>query len=69
MSGQADRTAKEEGCSEVLAALDLGSNSFHLIIARVCGTEVRVLDRERLPRRPWSLSMRLLRSDPGGFHR
>jgi exopolyphosphatase/guanosine-5'-triphosphate,3'-diphosphate pyrophosphatase len=47
MSGQADRTAKEEGCSEVLAALDLGSNSFHLIIARVYGAEVRVLERER----------------------
>jgi exopolyphosphatase/guanosine-5'-triphosphate,3'-diphosphate pyrophosphatase len=47
MSAKAKRTTKEEGCSEVLAALDLGSNSFHLLVARVCGTEVRVLDRER----------------------
>ncbi|MFZ5723596.1 MAG: exopolyphosphatase [Pseudomonadota bacterium] len=28
-----------------IAAIDLGSNSFHLVIARLDGTEIRVLDR------------------------
>ncbi len=32
-----------------LAAIDLGSNSFHLVIARVRGEEVRMLDRVREP--------------------
>ena len=42
MSGSAN------GNSHV-AAVDLGSNSFHLIIARVLGDQVTVLDRLREP--------------------
>ena len=37
--------ATESG--ETIAALDLGSNSFHLIVARLHGGEVRVVDRLR----------------------
>src|SRR5262245_51306111 len=32
-----------------VAAVDLGSNSFHLLIARVLGDQVAVLDRLREP--------------------
>src|SRR5487761_39639 len=31
----------------LVAAVDLGSNSFHLIVAELQGTEVRVIDRLR----------------------
>jgi exopolyphosphatase/guanosine-5'-triphosphate,3'-diphosphate pyrophosphatase len=35
------------GSPEMLAAVDLGSNSFHLVIARVIRGDVRILDRLR----------------------
>jgi exopolyphosphatase/guanosine-5'-triphosphate,3'-diphosphate pyrophosphatase len=33
----------------IIAAVDLGSNSFHMVIARVAGMEPRVIDRLRVP--------------------
>jgi len=45
--------AHERGTEEVqgrqVAAVDLGSNSFHMVIARVRGEEVRPIDRVREP--------------------
>ena len=38
---------KKKQASHVLAAVDLGSNSFHLMIARVTGRRIVVLDRMR----------------------
>ncbi|HSC48428.1 MAG TPA: exopolyphosphatase, partial [Gammaproteobacteria bacterium] len=38
---------KKSAATRVLAAVDLGSNSFHLIIARVSGRRILVLDRMR----------------------
>ena len=37
----------EEGLPELVAAVDLGSNSFHMKIARVVGGELQVVDRMR----------------------
>ena len=37
----------EETDARQLAAIDLGSNSFHLAIARVRGDEIAMLDRVR----------------------
>ena len=33
--------------SDVVAAIDLGSNSFHMIVARIADDQVQVLDRIR----------------------
>jgi exopolyphosphatase/guanosine-5'-triphosphate,3'-diphosphate pyrophosphatase len=33
--------------SDTLAAVDLGSNSFHLVVAAVVGDDLRILDRRR----------------------
>jgi len=41
------RPGGRDGDRRQLAAVDLGSNSFHLVIARVHGDEVALLDRER----------------------
>ena len=41
------RSRSETSQSEIVAAVDLGSNSFHLLIARVHGEDVAMLDRER----------------------
>jgi exopolyphosphatase/guanosine-5'-triphosphate,3'-diphosphate pyrophosphatase len=37
--------AAETGLPETLAAIDLGSNSFHMIVARTGGGDVQVIDR------------------------
>ncbi|HEX7732609.1 MAG TPA: exopolyphosphatase, partial [Rhodanobacter sp.] len=42
---QADQTPIRDG--ELLAAVDMGSNSFHLIVARMEHGEPRVIDRLR----------------------
>lgn len=42
-----DSDTRPDGDRSQLAAVDLGSNSFHLVIARVHGEEVALLDRER----------------------
>jgi exopolyphosphatase/guanosine-5'-triphosphate,3'-diphosphate pyrophosphatase len=41
--------AEQDDRSAEVAAVDLGSNSFHLIVAREQGTELQVLDRLREP--------------------
>jgi len=46
--GQIDEPRSEDGAAPV-AALDLGSNSFHLIIARVIGGQLGVVDKLRDP--------------------
>ena len=33
--------------SDVVAAIDLGSNSFHMIVARIANDQVQMLDRLR----------------------
>jgi len=38
---------KKSSAPQVLGAVDLGSNSFHLIVARVSGRRIVVLDRMR----------------------
>ncbi|HEV2212692.1 MAG TPA: exopolyphosphatase, partial [Gammaproteobacteria bacterium] len=38
---------KKKISSHILAAVDLGSNSFHLIVARVSGRRILVLDSMR----------------------
>ena len=35
--------------SSLLAAIDLGSNSFHMVIARYVGHDLHILDRLREP--------------------
>ncbi len=40
-------TSPAQNTSEIVAAVDLGSNSFHLIVARLHNGEVRVVDRLR----------------------
>jgi exopolyphosphatase / guanosine-5'-triphosphate,3'-diphosphate pyrophosphatase len=42
------RPAAEPGSADI-AAVDLGSNSFHMLVARVAGNEVQVIDRLREP--------------------
>jgi exopolyphosphatase / guanosine-5'-triphosphate,3'-diphosphate pyrophosphatase len=42
------RPAAEPGSADI-AAVDLGSNSFHMLVARVVGNEVQVIDRLREP--------------------
>jgi exopolyphosphatase/guanosine-5'-triphosphate,3'-diphosphate pyrophosphatase len=37
----------QRAASDTLAAVDLGSNSFHLVVAAVVGDELRILDRRR----------------------
>ena len=37
----------EDGLPELVAAVDLGSNSFHMKVARVVGGELQVVDRMR----------------------
>ena len=34
---------------DTIAAVDLGSNSFHLMVGRVVGEQVQVIDRLREP--------------------
>jgi len=46
--GKIDEARSEDGTAPV-AALDLGSNSFHLIIARVIGGQLGVVDKLRDP--------------------
>ena len=41
----ASATPIQEG--DLIAAVDLGSNSFHLVVARFTGGELRVIDRLR----------------------
>lgn len=38
---------EDEDLPDVVAAVDLGSNSFHMVIARVVGPDLRMLDRMR----------------------
>lgn len=38
---------QDEQATDVVAAVDLGSNSFHMVIARVVGPDLRILDRLR----------------------
>lgn len=38
---------EDEDLPDVVAAVDLGSNSFHMVIARVVGPDLRILDRMR----------------------
>ncbi len=42
------RPAAEPGSADI-AAVDLGSNSFHMLVARVVGNDVQVIDRLREP--------------------
>jgi exopolyphosphatase/guanosine-5'-triphosphate,3'-diphosphate pyrophosphatase len=39
--------AEDDDPPDVVAAVDLGSNSFHMVIARVVGPDLRILDRMR----------------------
>ena len=45
----ADGPASEIRDGELLAAVDLGSNSFHLVVARYEHGELRVIDRRTIP--------------------
>ena len=40
-------SSSDEQEPEVVAAVDLGSNSFHMVIARVVGPDLRIVDRLR----------------------
>ena len=44
-SPQVDAIAAESGAPSTVAAVDLGSNSFHLIVARFSGSRLMVVDR------------------------
>ncbi|MBS0212181.1 MAG: exopolyphosphatase [Proteobacteria bacterium] len=44
---QADATSRADGNDALLAALDLGSNSFHMVVARRVLGQLRVVDRLR----------------------
>jgi exopolyphosphatase/guanosine-5'-triphosphate,3'-diphosphate pyrophosphatase len=41
----ANPSAQEQSLSDTFAAVDLGSNSFHLLVARVDGGTLQVIDR------------------------
>ena len=40
-------TRKKSGRGETVAAIDLGSNSFHMLVAREDGGELQIIDRLR----------------------
>lgn len=42
-------TGRTEGETPILAAVDLGSNSFHMVIARFVGHDLQVMDKLREP--------------------
>src|SRR6187402_290744 len=46
-SSAADGSSSIEPRPEVLAALDMGTNSFHLVLARVRGSSFEVVTREK----------------------
>jgi len=46
-ASKASHTAPDTGEPEVIAAVDLGSNSFHMVVARVGQGEISILDRIR----------------------
>ena len=48
MSSNADRLGAAPDPT-VVAAVDLGSNSFHMMVARSAGTDLQVIDRLREP--------------------
>jgi exopolyphosphatase/guanosine-5'-triphosphate,3'-diphosphate pyrophosphatase len=47
LNNQTDDVAEDEDRGKVVAAVDLGSNSFHMIVARLEGGVMRVVDRHR----------------------
>lgn len=47
MNNKTDHTGEDEDRGKAVAAVDLGSNSFHMIVARLQGGVMRVVDRHR----------------------
>ena len=60
----ADASPLQDG--DLLAAVDLGSNSFHMVVARYVLGQLRIVDRMRETRAPGRRPRRQRRTDAGG---